>query len=70
VLKELKKKYGSMLLLASGAVTTADQAAATIDAGLELVVSPSFHPEVIAKTHALGCWTSNLINARFVGHSV
>lgn len=54
VLKELKREYGAQLLLGSGTVTTADQAAATIDAGAEFVVSPGFHPEVIAKTRALG----------------
>ena len=50
VLKELRKEYGAKLLLGSGTVTTADQAEATIEAGAEFVVSPSFHPEVIAKT--------------------
>jgi 2-dehydro-3-deoxyphosphogluconate aldolase/(4S)-4-hydroxy-2-oxoglutarate aldolase len=35
-------------------VTTAAEAEATIEAGAEFVVSPSFHPEVVAKTHALG----------------
>jgi len=54
VLKGLKKEYGDKLLLGSGTVITADQAAATIDAGAEFVVSPSFHPEVVAKTRALG----------------
>jgi len=52
LLKELKKAYGSKLLLGSGTVTTADQAQATIDAGAEFVVSPSLHPEVISKTKA------------------
>jgi 2-dehydro-3-deoxyphosphogluconate aldolase/(4S)-4-hydroxy-2-oxoglutarate aldolase len=52
VLKELKKEYGSNLLLGSGTVTTAEQANATIDAGAEFVVSPSFHPEVVAITKA------------------
>jgi 2-dehydro-3-deoxyphosphogluconate aldolase/(4S)-4-hydroxy-2-oxoglutarate aldolase len=52
LIKELKKAYGSGLLLGSGTVTTADQAQATIDAGAEFVVSPSLHPEVIAKTKA------------------
>jgi 2-dehydro-3-deoxyphosphogluconate aldolase/(4S)-4-hydroxy-2-oxoglutarate aldolase len=47
LLKELKKAYGSELLLGSGTVITADQAQATIDAGAEFVVSPSLHPEVI-----------------------
>jgi len=41
-------------LLGSGTVTTADQAQATIEAGAEFVVSPSFHAEVVAKTLALG----------------
>jgi 2-dehydro-3-deoxyphosphogluconate aldolase/(4S)-4-hydroxy-2-oxoglutarate aldolase len=54
VLKELRREYGAKLLLGSGTVTTADQAEATIDAGAVFVVSPSFHPEVIAKTRALG----------------
>lgn len=48
LLKELKRAYGSQLLLGSGTVTTADQAQATIDAGAEFVVSPSLHPEVIS----------------------
>ena len=52
VLKELKKEYGATLLLGSGTVTTAEQAEATIDAGAEFVVSPSFHPEVVAATKA------------------
>jgi 2-dehydro-3-deoxyphosphogluconate aldolase / (4S)-4-hydroxy-2-oxoglutarate aldolase len=54
LLKELKKEYGADLLLGSGTVTTAEQAEATIEAGAEFVVSPSLHPEVIAKTKALG----------------
>ena len=52
LIKELQKAYGAQLLLGSGTVTTADQAQATIDAGAEFVVSPSLHPEVIAKTKA------------------
>jgi 2-dehydro-3-deoxyphosphogluconate aldolase/(4S)-4-hydroxy-2-oxoglutarate aldolase len=54
VLMELRKEYGAELLLGSGTVTTAAQAEATIEAGAEFVVSPSFHPEVIARTKALG----------------
>ena len=50
ILKELKREYGSELLLGSGTVTTADEAQATIDAGAEFVVSPSLHPEVIGVT--------------------
>jgi 2-dehydro-3-deoxyphosphogluconate aldolase/(4S)-4-hydroxy-2-oxoglutarate aldolase len=52
LLRELKKEYGSKLLLGSGTVTTAEQCQATIDAGAEFVVSPSLHPEVIATTKA------------------
>ncbi|MGA2167432.1 MAG: bifunctional 4-hydroxy-2-oxoglutarate aldolase/2-dehydro-3-deoxy-phosphogluconate aldolase [Terracidiphilus sp.] len=52
LLAELKREYGGQLLLGSGTVTTGDQAAATIDAGAEFVVSPSLHPEVIAATKA------------------
>jgi 2-dehydro-3-deoxyphosphogluconate aldolase/(4S)-4-hydroxy-2-oxoglutarate aldolase len=54
ILKELKREYGSELFLGSGTVTTAGEAEATIEAGAEFVVSPSFHAEVVAKTHALG----------------
>ncbi len=54
LLKELKKEYGTKLLLGSGTVTTAEQAQATIDAGAEFVVSPSLHPEVIATTKKNG----------------
>lgn len=52
LLAELKREYAGQLLLGSGTVTTADQAQATIDAGAEFVVSPSLHPEVIARTKA------------------
>jgi 2-dehydro-3-deoxyphosphogluconate aldolase/(4S)-4-hydroxy-2-oxoglutarate aldolase len=54
LLRELKKEYGSKLLLGSGTVTTADQCQATIDAGAEFVVSPSLHPEVVATTKKNG----------------
>jgi 2-dehydro-3-deoxyphosphogluconate aldolase/(4S)-4-hydroxy-2-oxoglutarate aldolase len=54
LLKELKKEYGSKLLLGSGTVTTADQCQATIDAGAEFVVSPSLHLDVIATTKKNG----------------
>jgi len=54
LIKELKREYTGQLLLGSGTVTTADEAAATIDAGAEFVVSPSFHPAVVTKTRALG----------------
>jgi len=54
LLRDLKKQHGSKLLLGSGTVTTAAQAAATIEAGAEFVVSPSLHPDVIAKTKELG----------------
>jgi 2-dehydro-3-deoxyphosphogluconate aldolase/(4S)-4-hydroxy-2-oxoglutarate aldolase len=54
LLRELKREYGDGLLLGSGTVTDAEQAATTIDAGAEFVVSPSFHPDVVAKTKELG----------------
>lgn len=54
LLKELRKEYGSKLLLGSGTVTTADQCQATIDAGAEFVVSPSLHAEVIETTKKNG----------------
>ncbi|MFZ0661876.1 MAG: bifunctional 4-hydroxy-2-oxoglutarate aldolase/2-dehydro-3-deoxy-phosphogluconate aldolase [Acidobacteriaceae bacterium] len=54
LLRELKQRHGDRLLLGSGTVTDAEQAEATIDAGAEFVVSPSLHPDVIAKTKKLG----------------
>jgi len=52
LLAELSCEYGAKLLLGAGTVTTGAQAEATIDAGAEFVVSPSFHPDVIAVTKA------------------
>src|SRR5271163_2163485 len=54
LLRDLKAKYGSEVLLGSGTVTTAAQAQATIEAGAEFVLSPSLHLDVIAKTKELG----------------
>ncbi len=53
LLHELKQRHGNKLLLGSGTVTDAAQAEATIAAGAEFVVSPSLHPDVIAKTKEL-----------------
>ncbi len=50
LLRQLKREYGSMLLLGSGTVTTAKEAEATIEAGAEFVVSPSLHTDVISVT--------------------
>jgi 2-dehydro-3-deoxyphosphogluconate aldolase/(4S)-4-hydroxy-2-oxoglutarate aldolase len=52
LLAELRSEYGERLLLGSGTVTTGEQAEATIEAGAEFVVSPSFHPDVVAVTKA------------------
>jgi len=54
LLRELKVEYGAQLLLGSGTVTTAAEAEATIQAGAEFVVSPSFHPDVVARTKEMG----------------
>src|ERR1700744_1815500 len=54
LLRELKQRHGENLLLGSGTVTDAAQVEATIDAGAEFVVSPSLHPDVIAKTRERG----------------
>lgn len=54
LLRGLKREYADDLLLGSGTVTTADEAGATIEAGAEFVVSPSFHPEVVSVTHDCG----------------
>ena len=54
LLRDLKHQYGSDLLLGSGTVTTPEEAAATIAAGAEFVVSPSLHPDVIEVTREHG----------------
>ena len=54
LLRDLKHEYGSDLLLGSGTVTTPEEAAATIAAGAEFVVSPSLHPDVIEITREHG----------------
>jgi 2-dehydro-3-deoxyphosphogluconate aldolase / (4S)-4-hydroxy-2-oxoglutarate aldolase len=54
LLKELKREYADRVLLGAGTVTTADEVEATVEAGAEFVVSPSFHPEVVARTHVHG----------------
>lgn len=54
LLSELRREYGDQLLLGAGTVTTAEEAEATIAAGAEFVVSPSFHHTVVSRAHALG----------------
>jgi len=54
LLRDLRKEYRDKLLLGSGSVISAAQVEATVDAGAEFVVSPSFHPEVVARTKELG----------------
>ncbi len=54
LIRELKREYADDLVLGSGTVITMQQAEATIDAGAEFVVSPSFHPEVVAVTRDCG----------------
>ena len=54
LLRELKVRYGSELLLGAGTVTTAAEAQSTINAGAEFIVSPSLHPEVINITKTNG----------------
>src|SRR3984885_10510349 len=52
VLRELKRSYGSRLLLGSGTVTDGKECIETIEAGAEFVVSPSLHLDVIRETKA------------------
>jgi 2-dehydro-3-deoxyphosphogluconate aldolase/(4S)-4-hydroxy-2-oxoglutarate aldolase len=54
LLRELKVRYGSELLLGAGTVTTASEAQSTINAGAEFIVSPSLDPEVINTTKTNG----------------
>jgi 2-dehydro-3-deoxyphosphogluconate aldolase / (4S)-4-hydroxy-2-oxoglutarate aldolase len=54
LLRELKGEFAGQLLLGAGTVTTASEVEETVGAGAEFVVSPGFHPEVVAKTRALG----------------
>jgi 2-dehydro-3-deoxyphosphogluconate aldolase/(4S)-4-hydroxy-2-oxoglutarate aldolase len=52
VLREIKRSYGSKLLLGSGTVTDAREVNDTIDAGAEFIISPSLHLDVIHATKA------------------
>lgn len=54
LLRDLKREYGNRVLLGSGTVTDVGQVQATIEAGAEFIVSPSFHPEVVGRTKAIG----------------
>src|SRR6201992_3253114 len=54
VLRELKRTYGSKLLLGSGTVTDAAECTATIEAGAEVVVSTSLPLDVIGATKERG----------------
>ena len=54
LLKELKREHAGKVLLGAGTVTTESEVEATVGAGAEFVVSPSFHPDVVATTHSLG----------------
>jgi len=54
LLRDLKKSFGDRLLLGAGTVTDVGQVQETIAAGAEFIVSPSFHPEVVGRTKALG----------------
>jgi 2-dehydro-3-deoxyphosphogluconate aldolase/(4S)-4-hydroxy-2-oxoglutarate aldolase len=53
LINELRREYGEQILLGAGTVVTADDAEATIAAGAEFIVSPSFHPTVISRTRAM-----------------
>lgn len=53
LLVELKREYGDRVLLGAGTVTDVGQVQATIEAGAEFIVSPSFHFEVVGRTKAL-----------------
>jgi 2-keto-3-deoxy-6-phosphogluconate aldolase len=70
VLKELKRVYGSKLLLGSGTVTDGAECAATIEAGAEFVVSPSLHMDVIQETKARGKVSLPGANAHRSNHCV
>jgi 2-dehydro-3-deoxyphosphogluconate aldolase / (4S)-4-hydroxy-2-oxoglutarate aldolase len=54
LLKELKREFADQLLLGAGTVTTASEVEATVAAGAQFIVSPSFHQEVIARTREMG----------------
>ena len=54
LLQRLNAEYGDTLLLGGGTITTVDQCEQMIAAGAAFIVSPSFHPEVIAHARARG----------------
>jgi 2-dehydro-3-deoxyphosphogluconate aldolase / (4S)-4-hydroxy-2-oxoglutarate aldolase len=55
VIAELSKQYGDKLLIGAGTVLEASEAKSAISAGAKFIISPSYHPDVIAATKESGC---------------
>lgn len=55
VIAELSKQYGDKLLIGAGTVLEASEAKSAISAGAKFIISPSYHPDVIATTKESGC---------------
>jgi len=54
VIRKLREQHGDRLLVGAGTVLTTRQCADAVAAGAEFIVSPSFHPDVIAETKRNG----------------
>lgn len=55
VIAELSKQYGDKLLIGAGTVLEASEAKSAISAGAKFIISPSYHPDVIAATKESSC---------------
>lgn len=54
VMRTLRSKHGTAMLLGAGSVLTTSEAAAALDAGASFLVSPVFDPTVLALAHEAG----------------
>lgn len=77
VIRRLRERHGSRIVVSAGTVTTRDQARAAIESGAEGIVSPNFYPPVVEAAVAAGvvsapgCFTpSEIADAMRMGTDV
>jgi 2-dehydro-3-deoxyphosphogluconate aldolase/(4S)-4-hydroxy-2-oxoglutarate aldolase len=55
IIADLSKQHGNKILIGAGTVLDANETKSAISAGAKFIISPSYHPDVIAATKELGC---------------
>ncbi len=53
-MKAVKKEYGDEACVGMGTVLNTEQAARVIDAGADMIIAPSFNPDVVNRAHEAG----------------